>query len=182
MIENDKKIHIIGSVGSGKTTLARKLSTFLSIPMYELDNLVWERKKAGDVRRAPERRDAYLRDLIQLDQWIIEGAQHSWVNDSFHQAAFIILLDVPYRKRVVRITKRFVLQKLGMEKAHYKPSLKMLKNMYGWNADYQKHGKESILKMLEPYEDKVLIIKNSKQIKSLFKDALQNNKENKSPE
>jgi shikimate kinase len=34
-----KKIHIIGSVGSGKTTLARTLSSHLNIPFYELDNV-----------------------------------------------------------------------------------------------------------------------------------------------
>jgi adenylate kinase family enzyme len=35
-----KRIHIIGSVGSGKTTLARTLSSRLNIPFYELDNVV----------------------------------------------------------------------------------------------------------------------------------------------
>jgi shikimate kinase len=37
------KIHIIGSVRSGKTTLARTLSSKLKIPFYELDNVVWKR-------------------------------------------------------------------------------------------------------------------------------------------
>lgn len=37
------KIHIIGSVGSGKTTLARNLSTTINVPFYELDNVVWKR-------------------------------------------------------------------------------------------------------------------------------------------
>lgn len=35
------KIHIIGSVGSGKTTLARALSYQLNIPYYELDNVLF---------------------------------------------------------------------------------------------------------------------------------------------
>lgn len=47
-----KKIHIIGSVGSGKTTLARTLSSHLNIPFYELDNVVWKRFQSGDVRRS----------------------------------------------------------------------------------------------------------------------------------
>lgn len=46
-----RKIHIIGSVGSGKTTLARKLSNQLGIPHYELDNVVWKRHKPRDIRR-----------------------------------------------------------------------------------------------------------------------------------
>lgn len=32
-----KRIHIIGSVGSGKTTLAKEISSKLGIPYYELN-------------------------------------------------------------------------------------------------------------------------------------------------
>ncbi|WP_440338356.1 shikimate kinase [Lysinibacillus sphaericus] len=39
------KIHIIGSVGSGKTTLAKELSAKLNIPYYELDNVVLVKAK-----------------------------------------------------------------------------------------------------------------------------------------
>lgn len=164
------KIHIIGAVGSGKTTLARKLSTSLLLPLYELDNLVWERRKEGDIRRSPEQRDAYLNEMIQLDRWIIEGAQHLWVNKSFQQADLIIWLDVPYRQRVTQIMKRYVLQKVGMEKAHYTPSLQLLKKMFGWNNDYHNYERESILKMLEPYKNKLQIISSKKETKA-FLDA-----------
>ncbi|WP_054705170.1 AAA family ATPase [Bacillus sp. JCM 19041] len=46
-LNSAKKIHIIGPVGSGKTTLARKLANLLEIPAYELDNIVWERRQRG---------------------------------------------------------------------------------------------------------------------------------------
>lgn len=44
-----KKVHIIGSVGSGKTTLARNLSNKLLFPHYELDNVVWKRHRPREV-------------------------------------------------------------------------------------------------------------------------------------
>lgn len=53
------KIHIIGSVGSGKTTLARELSSKLNIPFYELDNVMWKRYESGDIRRTEEGRVIY---------------------------------------------------------------------------------------------------------------------------
>lgn len=46
------KIDIIGSVYSGKTTLASTLSEKYSILYYEKDNIVWERTEHGDVKRA----------------------------------------------------------------------------------------------------------------------------------
>ncbi|MFZ3577781.1 hypothetical protein [Virgibacillus sp. DJP39] len=61
-----RKIHIIGSVGSGKTTFARKLSNKLSIVCYELDNVVWKRREDADVhdvKRTPQERDDYFSDI-----------------------------------------------------------------------------------------------------------------------
>lgn len=39
-----RRIYIIGSVASGKTTLARTLSKKLNIKAYELDNVVYNDK------------------------------------------------------------------------------------------------------------------------------------------
>ncbi|NBJ69081.1 MULTISPECIES: hypothetical protein [Clostridia] len=37
-----KKIVIIGSPGSRKSTLARKLSDLLGIPVYHMDTIFWQ--------------------------------------------------------------------------------------------------------------------------------------------
>ncbi|WP_231877315.1 AAA family ATPase [Bhargavaea cecembensis] len=116
------KIHIIGAVGSGKTTLARELSEKLGIPYYEIDNVAWERRAGGDVRRIPEDRDKLLHSIVSSDTWITEGTHpHDWVLPCFREAELIVFLDPPYRVRVERIIKRFVLQKAGIETAHYRP-------------------------------------------------------------
>ncbi|WYP27533.1 hypothetical protein NSQ54_05330 [Alkalihalobacillus sp. FSL W8-0930] len=96
-----KKVHIIGSVGSGKTTFAKKLSSQTSIQHYELDNVVWQRKEdSGDIKRSKEERDQCLSNIVQLDRWIIEGVHHTWVGPSLDQADLIIFLDTPYRTRI----------------------------------------------------------------------------------
>ncbi|GGI44655.1 DNA topology modulation protein [Paenibacillus marchantiophytorum] len=136
---NPNKIHIIGSVGSGKTTLARNLSRKINVPYYELDNVVWKRHKSEDIRRSDEERDEYLNTIIRTDRWIIEGAHnHEWVFKSFQNADLIIFLDTPYAIRIIRITKRFILQKLGIEKANYKPTFTIFKKMFEWNAGFEK--------------------------------------------
>lgn len=75
-----KRIHIIGSIGSGKTTLAKGLSNQLNILYYELDNVVWKMLDAGDVKRTEYERDEYLSSIITSNNWIIERAPHKWVS------------------------------------------------------------------------------------------------------
>ncbi|WP_445487288.1 AAA family ATPase [Niallia sp. 03133] len=159
------RIHIIGSVGSGKTTLARKLSEKYNIQFYELDNVVWERHKSGDIRRKDEERDKYLEAIINEKKWIIEGAHnHNWVRKSFNKADIIIFLDTPFIKREIRILKRYVRQLLGIESANYKPSFNMLLAMFKWNREFEKESKPNIIRMFQEEKANSIIIKTNSEI------------------
>ncbi|NOU65425.1 AAA family ATPase [Paenibacillus sp. LMG 31461] len=160
-----RKIHIIGSVGSGKTTLARNLSRTYSMPYYELDNVVWKRHKDEDIRRSDEERDDLLDKIISSDRWIIEGAHHhDWVSRCFENAELIIFLDTPYVVRISRIIRRFILQKLGVEKANYTPTFKIFIKMFEWNAGFEMKSKPKILDMFRQDKMKCLIIKDNRRI------------------
>ncbi len=164
----NRKIHIIGSVGSGKTTLARKLSAQVGIPYYELDNVVWERGPQGDRRRTEKERDALLQEIIASDNWIIEGVHHTWIMESLRQADQIILLDPPYSQRTYRIIKRFIKQKLHMEKANYKPTFKMFRKMFRWNRYFETISKPEIVELLKPYEEKLYVLEGDKKMPEIM--------------
>lgn len=164
-----KRIHIIGSVGSGKTTLAKELSARLQIPYYELDNVVRERFETGDIMRTAEKRDAHLIEIVNTDSWIIEGVHYKWVSPSFQNAGLIIFLDIGMATRRCRIIKRFFLQKAGLEGANYKPTLKVLKNLYNYNTVFEYERKSKVLEMLKPYESKLVILKSNAEIMDYFK-------------
>lgn len=164
IITKPTKIHIIGSVGSGKTTLAKKLSSQFNVPYYELDNVVWKRSSTGDIRRTDEDRDELLNKIVQSDHWIIEGVHHKWISPSLHNADVIIFLDTDYSIRRYRIIKRFILQKLGLEKANYKPTLKIFKDMFKWNAQFEINSKPEIMNMLSLYENKLVIAKEMSDV------------------
>ncbi|MCP3026457.1 DNA topology modulation protein FlaR [Halobacillus sp. A5] len=153
------KIHIIGSVASGKTTLARTLSSKLEIPYYELDNVAWKRDKSGDTRRTEQERENDLHTIVNLKSWVIEGVHYeAWTNECFQKADIIIFLDTPYTVRTLRIITRFVKQKAGVEKANYKPTLSIFFKMFKWNAHFEKKSKPLIMEKLRSHEDKLYVI------------------------
>ncbi|PLR74713.1 DNA topology modulation protein FlaR [Bacillus sp. UMB0728] len=164
----NRKIHIIGSVGSGKTTLARKLSAQVGIPHYELDNVVWERGPQGDRRRTEKERDALFQEIIASDCWIIEGVHHTWIMESLRLADQIILLDPPYSQRTYRIIKRFIKQKLHLEKANYKPTFNMFRKMFRWNRYFETVSKPEIVELLKPYEEKLHVLEEDKKMPEIM--------------
>ncbi|ASN07461.1 DNA topology modulation protein FlaR [Virgibacillus necropolis] len=164
-----KKIHIIGSVGSGKTTFARRLSKKMNIAHYELDNVVWNRREnedVHDVKRSSQERDEYFFKIVNVDAWIVEGV-HSvdWVIKSFERADVIIFLDINYFIRIYRIIRRFLLQKLGREKVNYVPSFKIFWKMFKWNRLFEKE-KSEILKKIYTYNSNLVILSDNKAVEN----------------
>lgn len=163
------KIHIIGSVGSGKTTLSKELSFKLNVQFYELDNVVWKREKSGEIKRTEKEREEYLNTLLSSDAWIIEGVHNEeWVSKSFHNAELIIFLDTRYSISIYRIIRRFILQKSGLEHSNYKPTFKIFFNMFKWNKYFEDVGKPKFFGDFEMYRDKIVVVKNKNEIENYF--------------
>ena len=150
------KIHIIGGPGSGKTFLAEKLSAQLGIPHYDLDALQWDSTalRYGTKRDAQER-DALLRELLQKDDWIIEGVYYAWCGQCFADADQIYLLSVPRYRYRYRIIRRFVRRKLGIE-AGKQETLRSLFDLLKWADKYQRTNLVEIRKLLQAYSNKVI--------------------------
>ena len=150
------KIHIIGGPGSGKTFLAEKLSAQLGIPHYDLDDLQWDNTALSyATKRDAQERDALLREILQKDDWIIEGVYYAWCGQCFEDADRIYLLIVPRYRYRYRILRRFVRRKLGLEKGK-KETLKSLFALLKWADKYQRTNLVEIRRILQAYPNKVI--------------------------
>ena len=167
-----KKIYLVGSVGSGKTTLGKVLATKLSLNFYEMDNIIFERLPSGDRKRSDEEVNNLVGHILEEDTWLIEGTcLRDIVQPIFNNSQIIIFLDIPYLVRIFRFSKRFLKQLLHIEEANYKPSLKMYFNMFKWNHSFEKQAIIRLLRELKTIQKKDYIIRKNKelgQIKSQF--------------
>mgnify|MGYP004656746365 FL=1 len=149
------KILIVGTVGTGKTTLAKKLSKDYNIKYYEIDSIVHDDRQNGR-KREEEEQNVIVKNINKNENWIIEGVLRKNLQYLLELADKIIYLDVPKYKRNIRILKRYIKQKLKLEKSNYKPDIKMLKMMFKWSNDFEKSKKE-LENLLIKYKNKLEI-------------------------
>ena len=147
------KLDIVGSVASGKTTLARNLSETYHVPFHQKDNIVWERTPNGDRKRGDKERDQLFQEIINSDDWIVEGSPRKLLRESFEKCDYIILLDIPLYKRLARSIRRWVRQKFGKEEYNSKPTVKFLCYSIKWVFEYEKD-KKKIISYLSAYGSK----------------------------
>jgi hypothetical protein len=101
-----RKIAIIGPSNSGKSTLADRMGTALSLPVLHLDRLAhragtnWERRPDEDLVRD---HDTFL---STHDAWVIEGNYSVCMPTRLRQADTVIWCDPPLAGCVLRYVLR----------------------------------------------------------------------------
>ena len=102
----------------------------------KLNSIVHDDEK--NVKRTNSEQQAIIKRIDKKKDWIIEGTLRKNLENLLTKADKIIFLDITVRVRRCHIFKRFIRQKLGIEKCNYKPSFKMLTNMYKWTRDFER--------------------------------------------
>lgn len=164
------KIYIVGSVGSGKTTLARKVAAELQVPHFETDNFVWNHQPTGDVRNEMDVRNELFSDAVQQSKWVIEGVHINWTDEALLVADQIIFLDIPVNKRTWRIIRRYIRQLLKIEKVNYKLTLTIFWKMFRWNRYFEEQMKPEFIQKFEVYGTKVHFLRTNDEVKNWLRE------------
>lgn len=97
------RVMIIGGPGAGKTWLAHLLSQQLALPVYSVDDAVWDSN--GNIRPA-EKIDRLVREMAKQERWIIEGGNSRTYTDRAVRADLVVRLAPPLWLRMFRVLRR----------------------------------------------------------------------------
>ncbi|QDS96986.1 AAA family ATPase [Adhaeretor mobilis] len=98
-----KRIVVVGTSGSGKSTFSKKLSQELSIPYVALDELFWN---PGWVETPAEEFRESVQQAADQPRWVIDGNYTSTQDITLPRADTAIWLNYSRAKVIYRLAKR----------------------------------------------------------------------------
>ena len=98
-----ERILVIGCPGSGKSRLSRMLGEKLGLPVVHLDQLWW---KPGWENVSVEEFDARLEEVLEGEQWIIDGNFSRTMPLRLRHCDTIIYLDYSRWRCLLGMTQR----------------------------------------------------------------------------
>jgi predicted protein tyrosine phosphatase len=105
-----RRISVLGSPGSGKSTVSRWLARSLRLPLVRLDDLYWQ----GDWRRpAHEEFEVRLGAALAEESWVMDGNYAASLSLRLRSTGAVVLLDPPPWLCLTRVVRRGVRRTLG---------------------------------------------------------------------
>jgi adenylate kinase family enzyme len=109
-----RRVAVIGCIGAGKSTLARRLGARLGLPVIHLDRLWWDDSAyritgADTVAAHTMPADAFRqlqRELADGDTWVIDGGYVTDLDTRLPRADTVVFLDLPRHVCLWRLARR----------------------------------------------------------------------------
>lgn len=98
-----RRISVIGSSGSGKTTVAHRLADRLGLPRIELDALY---HGPGWTNPPREEFQQTISDATAAERWVVDGKYASVREMIWDRATLVVWLDLPRWRCTLRVLRR----------------------------------------------------------------------------
>ncbi len=102
------RFHTVGASGSGTTTLAIGLASYLKLAHFDADDYYWKPTNPPFTTKRPvEERVALLtNDLEEHPSWVLSGSLVNWGDQIKHRFTHVIFLSLPQPLRIARLRER----------------------------------------------------------------------------
>lgn len=164
------RIYITGGPGGGKTTLARRFSSYLGYPCYEMDLIGWE--NGAGAERPIEVCLREVHEIAVLDNWMAEGGLHLWTEELLQCAEQIVWLDLSWSIARWRIVTRHLRASLAGTNKH-RGLLKLYRFMHYAKEFYtstqpNEGTRLAVAKKLQPYRQKLVHCRYPADVEAFF--------------
>jgi adenylate kinase family enzyme len=111
-IKRCRRINVVGTSGSGKSTFGRQLAEVLDIPHYEMDRLFW---KPDWVGATDEELFESVRQVTEQESWLLDGNYTRTTPVKWSRVELVIWLDMSFLRTLSRVTKRVLQRSFSQE-------------------------------------------------------------------
>ncbi|HEU4833669.1 MAG TPA: DNA topology modulation protein [Pyrinomonadaceae bacterium] len=146
-----RRVLVIGSGGSGKSTVAAKLGELLNLEVNHLDKFYWS---PGWVEPARDEWIKTITELMDRDSWIMDGNYSGTLELRMQKADTIVFLDLPRVLCLWRIVKRFFLYRNGKRPDMAEGCREQLNlEFVEWVWNYPRRSRPKVIKLLQAHAD-----------------------------
>lgn len=162
-----KRVLFLGCAGSGKSTFSKILGEKLNIPVTHLDTLYW---KPGWIEEEKEVFIKKQQEVIDQDQWILDGNYRDSLDLRLDRCDTIIYLDVSRIVSIFGIYKRyFTYKNKSRDSITAGCEEKIDKSFFNWVWHFKKKSRPFLMDKINKTTGKnVLIFKSRKALKKFI--------------
>lgn len=105
-----RRINIVGTTGSGKSTFGKRLAEIIQAPYLEIDKMFW----GPDWTSVND--DVLFKRIetnLQAEKWVLDGNYNRTTPIKWKQVQLVIWLDYPFWKVMTQLTKRAITRALS---------------------------------------------------------------------
>jgi adenylate kinase family enzyme len=166
-----KKVLVIGSGGSGKSTVARRLGELLHIEVIHLDNFYWQ---PGWIETPKAEWLRIVDALLKQDSWIMDGNYSGSLERRLESCDTVIFLDLPRSICTWRVLKRAIIYRKSK-----RPDMavgcdeRFDPEFIRWVWNYSKRSKPKVLARLAAYagQKRIVTLRSRYEVEKFFADS-----------